>query len=263
MNSLATPLRAIVVDDEALARERLVELLVGHSGVDVIDQADSGSAAVRVIVDHRPDLVFLDVQMPGLDGFGVLRCTVGAHRPIVVFVTAYDQFAIQAFEIHAADYLLKPVSRARLAETVRRVEERRHSQSLAERSQSLDKLLDHCAPAMSGSIPIKTMDGTVLVELAEIRWLSANSDHVHVHCGAKTYLTRERLQTIAERLPSAEFVRVHRSIVVNARAVRSVESIAKGDYFLVLKDGHRIRSSRQYRSLVRSIRDGSIDGGRG
>jgi two-component system, LytTR family, response regulator len=244
-----------VVDDEMLARQRLVAMLGDERDVDVIGEADGGSSAVAAIVDKRPDLLFLDVQMPGLDGFGVLRCTAGAHRPVVVFVTAHDEHAIRAFEINAADYLLKPVTAPRLREAVRRAVERIRNHAQADQAKSIDAVLA-AAPETKPTvarIPVRHVDGTELVSVAEILWVEADGDHLRVHTSAKIHVTRETMAEIEARLESFNFMRVHRSALVNVAAVRSLEPIAKGGYTLTLSDGAQVRTGRSYRTRVQSL----------
>lgn len=247
--------RALIVDDELLARQRLISMLGDERDVDVIGEADGGSSAVAAIVDTRPDLLFLDVQMPGLDGFGVLRCTVGAHRPVVVFVTAHDEHAIRAFDVNAADYLLKPVTSARLREAVRRAVERIRHASPSDNARSLDAVLA-AAPETklaAARVPVRRADGTDVVSVAEILWVEADGDHVRLHAGAKAHVTRETMAEIEARLEPFNFMRVHRSALVNVAAVRSVEPIAKGDYTLTLSDGTQVRTGRSYRASVQSL----------
>jgi two-component system, LytTR family, response regulator len=252
--------RALIVDDEVLARRRLAAMLGEEREVEVIGEADGGSAAVQAIVSQRPDLVFLDVQMPGLDGFGVLRCTAGAHRPVVVFVTAHDEHAIRAFEVHAADYLLKPVTAARLREAVRRAVERvRSAAARTEGARAIDEVLSHSlarapeTPANGARIPVRRADGVGLVSVAEIDWVEADGDHLRLHAGRAVHTLRETMAELEARLRGFRFVRVHRSAIVNVDAVRAVEPIAKGDYFLVLRDGTRVRSGRRYRGDVQAL----------
>lgn len=247
--------RALVVDDESLARRRLAAMLAEERDVDVIGEADGGSAAVQAIVSKRPDLVFLDVQMPGLDGFGVLRCTAGAHRPVVVFVTAHDEHAIRAFEVHAADYLLKPVTAARLRKAVRRAVERVRSVPRVENARAIDGLLSHIPQtAVNGArIPIRHAESIGFVSVAEITWVEADGDHLRLHAGSTVHTLRETMTELEARLQPFRFVRVHRSAIVNVDAVRAVEPIAKGDYYLVLRDGTRVRSGRSYRSDVQAL----------
>jgi two-component system LytT family response regulator len=247
--------RALVVDDEMLARQRLVAMLADERAVEVIGEADGGSAAVQAIADRRPDLVFLDVQMPGLDGFGVLRCTAGAHRPVVIFVTAHDEHAIRAFEVHAADYLLKPVTTARLREAVRRAVERLRAVPPPGSGRPIDDLVAAMppTPAVAARIPVRRADGIDLVRVAEITRAEAAGDYVHLHTGTTVRTVRETLAELEATLRPFGFLRVHRSAIVNADAVRGVESVAKGDYVLTLRDGTRVRSGRRYRAAVQSL----------
>ncbi len=252
----ATKLRALVIDDELLARRRLIAMLADERDVDVIGEADSGSSAVQAIVERRPDLVFLDVQMPGLDGFGVLRCTAGAHRPVVVFVTAYDEYALRAFEVHAADYLLKPVTAARLHEAVRHARARSTSEPIrATEPTSIEALLASIppTPANVARIPIRNVGGTDFVNVADVDWVEADGDHLRIHTGHGIHRVRETIAELETRLKPFRFMRVHRSAIVNVDAVRTVEPISKGDYRLVLRDGASVRSGRRYRGDVQSL----------
>ena len=247
--------RALIADDEMLARRRLVSMLAEERDIEVIGEADGGSSAVQAIVDQRPELLFLDVQMPGLDGFGVLRCTAGAHRPVVVFVTAHDEHAIRAFEVNAADYLLKPVSAARLHEAVRRAVERLRGAPAADNDRRIETLLASApeSPASAGRIPVRHADHIGLVNVGDITWVEADGDHARLHTTSSVHTLRETMADLEARLHPFHFLRVHRSAIVNVDAVRSVEPIAKGDYHLVLRDGTRVRSGRRYRPEVQSL----------
>lgn len=241
------------MDDEPLARERLIELLAAEPDIEVIGEAASGSAAVVAIAGRRPDLVFLDVQMPGLDGFGVLRCTIGAHRPAIIFVTAYDEHAIQAFEVQAVDYLLKPVTAMRLHEAVRRAVVRGRSTPRTEHARALEQLLSEVETPDERPIPVKRDGRFGFVRVAAIDWVKAEGDHVRIHAGREVHTVRGTMTEFAAKLPSSQLVRVHRSIIVNVGRVREVESIPKGGYCLVLHDGTRLRSGRTYRSAVQAL----------
>ena len=176
---------------------------------------------------------------------------------MTVFVTAFDQHAIRAFDVHAADYLLKPVSRPRLLESVRRVVELASGRSTAEADDRLDRVLSEVGrvPSRGITIPIRVEGGTRLVRAEDISWIEADGDVVLVHAADATYRVRERLADLEQRLRDAQFVRVHRSAIVNVTTVRSIQPIAKGDYHLVLADGTRLRSSRQYRSAVQATHE--------
>jgi two-component system, LytTR family, response regulator len=248
-------LRALIVDDERLARRRLAAMLLeDHPTLLQIDEADGGSSAVEKIVRDRPDVVFLDVQMPGLDGFGVLRCSARAHRPVIVFVTAHDKHAIRAFEVHAADYLLKPVSPARLQQAVQRAVERVRSSARSDH-EAVDQVLAAApaTPAQGARIPVREASGITFLKVSEITWIEADGDHVHVHAGAVRHTVRDTMRALESTLAPFRFLRVHRSAIVNPEAVRSVHPIAKGDYHLVLHDGTRVRSGRRYREAVQAL----------
>lgn len=253
--TMGVALRTLIVDDEELARERLATLLRGVATIQIVGSASSGAIAVKSIADLRPDLVFLDVQMPGLNGFDVLRHTRSAHRPMVVFVTAFDRHAIQAFDVHAADYLLKPVSRARLMESLQRVTERATMLRGAEATKRLESLLEHVSerPRTAVTIAVPGEAGTQLVLADEIMWIEGDGDYARLHTSGISHMIRETLTELEERLRYANFIRVHRSAIVNVTAVRSIQPISKGDYYLVLKDGMRVRSSRHYRRTVQAL----------
>lgn len=248
----APRLRALVVDDEALARHRLVGMLASEPSIDVIGEADGGSAAVRAIVGERPDIVFLDVQMPGLDGFGVLRCTAAAHRPVVVFVTAHDEHAIRAFEVHAADYLLKPVVAVRLHEAVRRAGERARS---GRREAAVAQVLAAAPSTPSGAarLPVRQPGGTIFVVVADISRAEADRDHVVLHVGGKPVVMRATMAEVAALLEPFGFVRVHRSMIVNPEWVVVVASVPKGGYRLVMRDGGSVVSGRKYGPATRAL----------
>jgi two-component system, LytTR family, response regulator len=247
--------RALIIDDEALARGRLAAMLAEEPDIHVIGEADGGSSAVEAIVSARPELVFLDVQMPGLDGFGVLRCTAGAHRPVVVFVTAHDEHAIRAFDVNAADYLLKPVTALRLREAVRRAVERVRSAQPTENARAVDRVLAAVpeTPATQARIPVRQGHGIGLVRVADIVWVEADGDHVRLHAEGTVHTLRDTMAELEAKLRPFRFVRVHRSAIVSTEAVRTVESITKGDYHLVLRDGTRVRTGRSYRDDVQAL----------
>lgn len=253
-------IRALIVDDEQLARERIASFLVDESDIEVVGEAASGSAAVMAIADKRPDLVFLDVQMPGLDGFGVLRSIARSYAPVIVFVTAHDEYAIRAFEVQAADYLLKPVSAARFhAATQRAIARVRTAQregshtTSNENSRVIAGILEQIPMTESGPrIPVKRDGGIDLVAVAAIDWIEARGDYLEIHAGKQTHRVRQSLTEFAELLPSGEFLRVHRSVVVRITRVSSVNSVLRGGYELTLSNDQKIRAGRTYRDIVRT-----------
>jgi two-component system LytT family response regulator len=243
----------MVVDDEPLAREHLAGLLAAESDMTLVGQAGGGSEAVRLIGELKPDLVFLDVHMPGLNGFEVLRSLPATQWPLVVLVTAYDQHAVDAFEVSAVDYLLKPVIEDRFRLAARRAVERAVAPNAHDVLTRLTNVLERVPPT-SGSdrIPI-SVDGRVLFLAArEIDWIEARDDHVTVHAGKNIHLVRETMAHIESRMPP-RFVRIHRSTLVNAERIREIQPWVKGDYIVILSDGTRLTSGRTYRNRVRAL----------
>lgn len=244
--------RAVVVDDEPLAREHLIDLLAGEPELEVIGEAGGGSEAVRLIKSANPDAVFLDVQMPGLNGFDVLRAIPPDQLPLVVFVTAYDEHAVNAFEVSAVDYLLKPVIEDRLRLAARRIIERARAPRANEALARLSALAEWLPTSGVDRVPIQ-VDGRVLfLSPREIDWVDAADDHVRVHVGKTTHIVRETMASVEARLGGA-FVRVHRSTLVNIARVREVQPWVKGDFVLILTDGTRVTSGRTYRDRVRAL----------
>jgi two-component system, LytTR family, response regulator len=264
-------IRTLVVDDEPLARRRLARLLDAEPGVEVVGVCASGREAVDAIRRDRPDLVFLDVQMPELDGFGVLA-EVGAERlPAIVFVTAYDRYALQAFEVHALDYLLKPYTPARLSAAVERATRQLHAPAddamrLAELLEHLDRerrelarKLDGAAPAPAPAAPAPSHTGRLLVKEGErmffvpverVDWLEAEGNYVRLHCGTDAHLVRGTLGGMEEQLDARRFTRIHRSTIVNVDRVKEVRPWFAGDYLVKLQDGTELRLSRRYRDRL-------------
>jgi two-component system LytT family response regulator len=234
----ASTLKILVVDDEGLARRRLVDLLDKVDGVgDVLEAAD-GATAVRMIGNDRPDAVFLDMQMPGPCGLDVVAA-VGADRmPVTVFVTAYDQYAIRAFEANALDYLLKPFGDERFEATMRRVLAR-----LEERRPTVE-------PVHWDRLVVKSTGATHIVKTADIDWIEAVGVYVNLHIGGKALLYRSPIHVLADKLDPAHFVRIHRSAIVNLESIVRLEPISHGEFNVVLKHGGRAKVSRTYRSQL-------------
>jgi two-component system, LytTR family, response regulator len=242
--------RAVVVDDEPLAREQLLTLLSSEPDVEVVGEAGGGQAAIRLIIESRPDLVFLDVQMPGCDGFEVLRA-ISPSAPAVIFVTAYDKYAIDAFEVAAVDYLLKPLVESRFRAAVRRAVLRSREESSDTLATRMAELLGRL-PAAVQQLPVWCDGRVVFVHPSEIDWIDAADDHVQLHIGKKTLLTRETMAAMETRLP-VDFVRVHRSAIVNRARIREIQPWVKGDFVLILHDGTQVVSGRTYRERVRQL----------
>ena len=261
MNGVAE-IRALIADDEPLARRGIRQLLEAHPDVVVAGECRNGRETIRALHSVAPDLVFLDVQMPQLDGFEVLRAYGPERMPPVVFVTAYDEFAVRAFEAHALDYLVKPVSEARFAEAMRHVRERLRSGRALELAQKLEALLashDGVAPQWDarGDPPrparrlvVPTTTGEIVLDVSEIDWIQAEDYYAAVYALGRRHLIRESLASLEQRLDPAAFVRVHRSAIVALDRVRELRSSAFGEWVLVLRDGTRIPVSRRRRDQV-------------
>ncbi len=275
---IVKPLRAMIADDERLARERIRRLLRAEPHVEVVRECGDGEAAVESIVSDRPDLVFLDVQMPGLDAFEVLetarRRDEAIPLPVVVFVTAFDEHALQAFDVHAVDYLVKPftperfrtaVARSRAALSSGRESHEAGLLSLIERltrdKRELERRLsgeDPESTANGGADPTKwlerlqiRLDGRILfVRTEEIDWIESSANYVRVHVGSESYLLRESLTSLAARLDPVRFARIHRTTVVNIDRVREVQPWFSGDYVVLLRTGAKLKMSRNYRRLI-------------
>lgn len=245
----------LIVDDEPPARRRLTDLLAEDPDVAGYREADNGEAAVRLLQEVRPDIVFLDVQMPGVDGFGVVESIGVENMPLTVFVTAYDRFALQAFEANATDYLLKPFSDRRFQETMERLKARlRDPLALSnDQDQFGPELLKLVARrSMPGAIwrwiVIKDRDSTKLVMADSVDYIEAAGVYVTIHAAGEAFLYRAGLATLAERLDPFQFVRIHRSTIVNLRSVSHLERRSHGEFDVLMRDGTRVTMSRTYRS---------------
>jgi len=291
-------IRAIIVDDEPLARRGIRARLDRAGGFTVVAECSSGREAVAAIREHEPNVVFLDVQMPGIDGFGVIR-EIGADRmPVVIFVTAYDTHALRAFEAHALDYLLKPIDDDRFATAVertrRRVTEREESAVArrlvalmhevgAESSRAKRGILDVPVEGPSASSPriprprlpagghptrgdtaspsrivIRDRDRVLLIDVSDIDWVGADGDYVRIHAAGKSHLLRDTMAAMEERLDPATFVRIHRSAIVNVDRIRELRPYSSREYSVILRDGTRLRLSRRYRDRLRTHLGGEL-----
>jgi two-component system LytT family response regulator len=247
--SASEGLCVLVADDEEPARQRIIDLLRGDSRVAAILEASDGLSAVEIIQNRRPDLVFLDVQMPELNGLEVIA-EVGAERmPLTVFVTAYDEHAIRAFEANALDYLLKPFSDERFEVTMGRVSIRMDERNVREFGRRILRMVS-AAPAKDRPLDrlvVKSGGSTRFVRVVDIDWIEAAGVYANLHIGGKEVLYRAALNELAERLDPVRFVRVHRSAIVNIESILHLEPISHGEFEVILKDGSRSRISRTYR----------------
>jgi two-component system LytT family response regulator len=239
-------LRVLVVDDEPLARRGVRARLLGHADMDVVGEAENGMDAVWAIRQLAPDLVFLDIQMPGLDGFGVVS-QVGVERmPVVVFLTAFDEHALKAFEAQALDYLVKPPDDERFRVMLDRARRR-----IAERRAAVVTRL----PGVR--IAARDRGRVLLLDANEIEWIEADGDYVRLHGRERALLMRETLQAVESRLPPEKFVRIHRSTIVNVTAVRELVPHVNREFIVIMKDGARLKLSRGFRDRAASLLAGS------
>jgi two-component system LytT family response regulator len=248
------PLRALVVDDEPLARELLRRMLDEHPALEVIGECASGTQAVEAVRAERPDLLFLDVQMPGLDGFAVLR-ELAPDLPEVIFVTAYDQYALRAFDVHALDYLLKPFDEERLARAIDRARAHlRRPDAESDRGRILE-LLDELRGARRWRerLVIRAGERAYLQPVAEIDWLEADGKYVKVHVGPRAHTIRETMTQLADVLDPRRFLRISRSAIVNVDRIREIQPWFRGDYVVILQNGAEVTSTRGYRDTLKAL----------
>jgi two-component system LytT family response regulator len=254
MNNL--PIRVVIADDEPIARRGIRQLLAAYDDIEIAAEARNGKEAVRLLKALLPDLVFLDVQMPELDGFAALRQLDQSSLPAVIFVTAYDTFAVRAFETHAVDYLVKPINETRFRDALARARERLHSLQALELSRRFsfpDRTPDQHSPAQIAAprrLVIGTNGGDLIVDVAEITWIEADDYYAAVHAAGRRHLVRESLASLEKRLDGSQFIRVHRSAIVNLARVRAVYPNAKAEANLVLHDGTHLPLSRRRRRQV-------------
>jgi two-component system LytT family response regulator len=240
-------LRTIIVDDERMARTRLRRMLEKDPEVEIAAECEDGLEAVAAVRELEPDLMLLDIQMPGMDGFGVLE-ELGAERtPEVVFVTAYDEHAIRAFEEHAIDYLMKPVSPERFAKMLARVRERRGK-------ANQDSLMEMLAHRKAARLMVKNGERTSFISPEEIDWVEAAGNYAILHLGKRTHILRETMSALEGQLSGDVFCRVSRSAILNLRRVKELQSLSAGEHVAILEDGQRIGISRSLREVEEKLR---------
>lgn len=245
-------IRTLIVDDETLARRRIRRLLTAESDVEVIGECADPQQAISAIQDRNPDLVFLDIQMPGVDGFGVLESLGPRSAPAVIFVTAFDQYALRAFDVHALDYLLKPFDRTRFRKALDRARAQIRRQAVPALDQHISTLLANLAsrPKHMDRVVIKSAGRIMFLRTDEIDWVEAADNYVRLHVGAEAHLLRETLSALEARLDSSRFMRIHRSTVVNVDRMKELQPWFHGDYVVILENGTRLNLSRTYRDRV-------------
>jgi two-component system LytT family response regulator len=246
-------IRALIVDDEAPARNRLLRFLQKEEDIEIVGVAQDGVEAVSLMKEAEVDLLFLDIQMPGMNGFDTLRQIPAKQRPVTIFVTAYDKYALQAIESHALDYLLKPFSAERFKAALERSREYLQTQAASELGLRLAKLLDETD---NGPVGAKALDQIILKERGRIRflnakdldWIEAEGAYVHLHIGSQSHLYRALLGQMQQRLNPRQFVRVNRFAIINTERIIELQPRSHGEYTIVLKNGAQVTLSRGYRS---------------
>ena len=256
----STPLDVLIVDDEALARSVIRGLLEKESDACIVGECSNGEEAVRAVAALKPDLVFLDVQMPVLDGFEALARFPREHMPLVVFVTAYDEHALRAFDVHALDYLLKPYDDDRFREALDRARAQHTTQDLTELRSRLLKLLDDAPPDSKAELKTEALERIMIrsggrvqfVSTREIHWIEAADYYVRLHGQGRPQLLRESMSSLEARLDAQRFYRVHRSAIVNLDHVQEIRSRSRGNYLVVLDDGVELKLSRSRREELKA-----------
>jgi two-component system LytT family response regulator len=249
---MSGPFRVLIADDEPLARERLRTLMAAEEGLEVVAECQDGLEAIECIGRHQPDLVFLDIQMPGATGFEVIEAIGPARMPLVVFVTAFDKYALRAFDVHALDYLLKPFDRERFQEALARARhqlERRSNDDLERRLLELVQDLKGPTHRLERFV-IKSGGRVFFVRADEIDWIEAAGNYVKLHVGSETHLFRETMNMLEAQLDPDIFFRIHRSHIVNIERVKELQPWFNGEYVVFLKSGTRLTLSRGYREKL-------------
>jgi two-component system LytT family response regulator len=239
-------MRALIVDDEPLARRGVVLRLRKFKDVEIVGECGDGSTAVGKILELSPDLVFLDVQMPGMNGFDVLRALPREKLPGVIFLSAYEQHALRAFEFHALDYLLKPVNNARFCAAVGRAHKLVDAVSKATMAERVLDMLDRTADKYAMRFTVQTGSRIQIVAAEDVEWIGAAGDYVELHVGGRSFLLRETMASLEQRLDPAKFLRIHRSRIVQSRGIQELRSMENHEFTVKLADGSEHRSSRTY-----------------
>ncbi|MEM1322075.1 MAG: LytTR family transcriptional regulator DNA-binding domain-containing protein [Bacteroidota bacterium] len=257
-------IRTLIIDDESPARQRIRDLLARQSDIELIGECKSGQEAIDSILNSKPDLIFLDIQMKDMNGFEVLESLLPEDRPITIFVTAYDQYAIQAFEYFAFDYLLKPFKDQRFMQSLQQARRLLAQQQPAAYDQQLQSLLrllrsepGQIEKAPKGNpqlMPIKLAGKIYFIPIEDIRYIEASGYYIEIHTSEKKHLLRESLSRILDRLPAEQFMRIHRSAIIRLSFLAEINSLGMGDVEVVMKDGKVLRVSKTYKEeLMRRL----------
>jgi two-component system LytT family response regulator len=245
-------IRAVIVDDEPLARRRIRRMLAADTEIEIIEDCSNGREAIEVIGKNNPDLVFLDVQMPEVDGFAVLQAISPEKMPLVIFVTAFDRYAIKAFEVYALDYLLKPFDRQRFEKSLQRAKSRLMSERAGDLGQRALSLLEELKARSSHieRLVIKSGGRAFFLKIDEIDWIEAEGKYVRLHVGKESYLLREAISSLEAQLDPKRFPRIHRSSIVNIERIRELQPWFHNEYRVILRDGTELMLSRSFRKKL-------------
>ncbi|HEV2800789.1 MAG TPA: LytTR family DNA-binding domain-containing protein [Pyrinomonadaceae bacterium] len=246
-------IRTLIVDDEPLARERIKRFLADERDLELVGECAEGREAVAAIKNLKPDLVFLDIQIPELDGFGVLKAVGIAEMPAVIFVTAYDRYALQAFDVNALDYLLKPYNHERFRTAVERARAQLSNGAKGELNERLLSLLENFkaeSPRPVERLMIKSSGRVFFLRTEELDWIEAEGNYLRLHAGRESHLLRETMNRLASKLDPDKFLRIHRSTLVNIERIKELQPLFSGDYVVILRDGKQLTLSRSYRDKL-------------
>ena len=248
-------IRALVVDDERLAREKIERLLDGEPDIEIIGSCANGLEAISFIEDHRPNLVLLDIEMPVVDGFEVLRHISSELMPIFIFITAYSEFGVKAFEVNALDYLLKPFDKTRLLSAVAKVRAQLDSSAYSDREERILSMLEglDTAKDFAERLVVKNTGRMLLIKTKEVDWIEAAGNYVKLHIGQSAYMLRETMKKLEHKLNPEKFVRIHRSTLVNIDRITELHPLFSGDYSVVLEDKTELSMSRYYQKSLRKL----------
>ncbi|HMQ03019.1 MAG TPA: LytTR family DNA-binding domain-containing protein [Pyrinomonadaceae bacterium] len=255
-----TKIRTLIVDDEPLARERIKRILREEPEIQVIGECGNGAQAVSAITDKRPDLVFLDIQMPEMNGFDVVNALDAESMPAIVFVTAYDQYALQAFDVHALDYLLKPFNRERIHRAVAHAREQIEARRLGKLDEKIASLIADLRSERKylERLVVKSVGRVFFLKVEEIDWIEAAGNYVNLHTARGSHMVRETMNGIESKLDPEKFYRIHRSTIVNIDRIKELHPMFSGDYSVILYNGTELSLSRNYRERMLELFENQI-----
>jgi two-component system LytT family response regulator len=253
-------IRTLIIDDESLARNLIRRLLAAEEGIEIVGECDNGREAVSMIAKVSPDLIFLDVQMPEWGGFEVLELIDPARMPVVIFVTAYDKFALKAFEANALDYLLKPLDDERFQQALQRARTYLDGKGTGAVRERLIGLINQLSPQSKpiSRLAVKAAGRVVFLKVTEIDWIEATGNYLDLHVGKESYLLRGRLNELEKKLSTDQFFRIHRSTIINLDRVKEFRPSFKGEGTVVLKDGARLAASRSYAQKLQEFLEAQL-----